>query len=318
VNDALEKGGGCLLLSRLDHESVLQQRWHPSSQTPTMRMEQTMSVVETADAISNLIKTILTGLFVCVLGYGGGWLYIHFTPDVRLRQREHELQQARTSLDAANRQVASQDMMIDRLGEDLETSQRRIAELDTSLQLLKVTHRVAEINVLRQFRNEADEFVSEFEFQEVNGQGTPIDKPHRFQVLGDLLYLDFLIVKFDDEYVENGDVDRGTSICLFRRMFGEHQEPYDGYTIDREGSRPNVYGRNGIISEFERQIWANFWNIANDPSLAASLGIRAAHGVAPAIRLRPRHRYRVTLRASDGLSVRPVEVAEQPLETSRT
>ena len=70
-------------------------------------------------------------------------------------------------------------------------------------------------------------------------------------------------------------------------------------------------GKEKTITEFERQIWANFWNIANDPQLSASMGIRAAHGVAPAIRLRSNKRYRVTLRASDGLTVVRVEVAER-------
>ena len=119
------------------------------------------------------------------------------------------------------------------------------------------------------------------------------------------------MVKFADEFVEQANLDRSTSICLFRRLFGEHQEPYQGYTLDQVESRPNVYGRDGMVSDFEQQIWSEFWEFANDPTRAAEKGIRAAHGEAVATRLRPGQTYRVLLRASDGLTIQPVPVADR-------
>ncbi len=268
-----------------------------------------MSISETARSLASLIKTLISTGLICLVGYVGGWLYINFNPQIQLQQKEHELQQARASLATAERQLTNQNAMIKSLGEDLEASQKRVVQLDTSLRLLKVTHRVAEITVLSQQQLENGQLVTEFQFQEMNDQGVPIDRRHTFKIEGDLLYLDYWVVKFDDQYIEQADLDRSSSICLFRRMFGEHQEPYEGYVVDEVGMRPNAYGRGGVISEFERQIWTDFWNIANDPTRAAAMGIRAAHGVAPAMRLRAGKHYRVTLRASDGLSITPVEVA---------
>ena len=59
------------------------------------------------------------------------------------------------------------------------------------------------------------------------------------------------------------------------------------------------------MSEFERRIWRDFWEFANEPQEAAQMGIRAAHGEAVSVKLRPGRHYRVQLRASDGLSITP-------------
>ena len=62
------------------------------------------------------------------------------------------------------------------------------------------------------------------------------------------------------------------------------------------------------MSAFEERIWSEFWNIANDPRQAEELGIRAAHGEAPSIKVRPGKSYLIHLRASDGLSITPEDI----------
>jgi hypothetical protein len=71
------------------------------------------------------------------------------------------------------------------------------------------------------------------------------------------------------------------------------------------GSAPRAYARGGQVSNFERKIWDDFWVIANDPSRAEALGIRAAHGQAVSMKVQEGKSYRVELRASDGLSIVP-------------
>jgi hypothetical protein len=61
------------------------------------------------------------------------------------------------------------------------------------------------------------------------------------------------------------------------------------------------------MSDFEKQIWDDFWNIANDPQRAQQLGIRAAHGEAVSVQLRPGKTYRLQLRASGGLTITPAQ-----------
>ena len=62
------------------------------------------------------------------------------------------------------------------------------------------------------------------------------------------------------------------------------------------------------LSELEREIWGKFWEYANDPVKAEKVGVRAAHGEAPYIKLMPGKRYKVTLRASGGLSLIPEDL----------
>ena len=75
-----------------------------------------------------------------------------------------------------------------------------------------------------------------------------------------------------------------------------------------------AYSRGGVPSEFEKQIWSDFWNIANDEAKAKELGIRAAHGEAVSIKAEKGKTYKVLLRASDGLSIAPDENAPKLVE----
>lgn len=271
-----------------------------------------MTISETADAVSSFIRMVFGSILVCVIGYGGGWLFTYLTPDLRLQHKEHELQQMAANYEAAQQQLANQHTMLGQMEHDLQASQQRIVQLDTSLSLMKVNKRIAQVDVIRQTPDAATgDIFTEFTFQEVNSLGRPVDQPRTFRIQGDLLYIDYWVVKFADEFVEQANLDRSTSICLFRRLFGEFQEPYQGYTLDQVESRPNVYGRDGMISEFEQRIWSDFWEFANDPAQAAEKGIRAAHGEAVATRLRAGQSYRVMLRASDGLTIQPIQVADR-------
>ena len=120
-----------------------------------------------------------------------------------------------------------------------------------------------------------------------------------------MVYVDAWIVKFDDRLVETGDADHPASVCLFRRVFGESQQPKEGFVLDPVGSSPMAYRAGREMTDFEREIWARFWDYANDSSLASQHGIRAAHGEAPFMKLTPGKQYRVTLRSSGGLTIIP-------------
>ena len=94
----------------------------------------------------------------------------------------------------------------------------------------------------------------------------------QFRINGDVVYIDNWVVKFDDKYVERAEIDRSTSLVLFRRIFGENQTPNEGFAIDAVGSRPQAYGTDNQMSEFEKQIWEEFWTIANDEAKAQGTG----------------------------------------------
>lgn len=211
----------------------------------------------------------------------------------RLREREREL--------------ADREARIESLEQELSAAAARIQELELALRLLKVDHRVARIEVLDQ-RPSAErpgEVETTLRFQEIAPDGRPLGAGSTLTVLGRVAYVDALVVKFDDAHVEAGDALRGTSVCLFRRLFGEHQEPSLGFPLDPVGVRPIPYGSpEDGVSALEVDLWRRFWDYANDPVLARQAGVRAAHGEAPYMELRPGGRYLVELRASGGLSIR--------------
>lgn len=220
-------------------------------------------------------------------------------------------------------ELLERDTRIDQLEVDLTTSRARVEELDAEVQakaqeirelkvsmyLLKVDHRVAVIEVIdqRPAPDDPGEVITTVHFIELDEQGEPMGEPVEAVVSGKKVYLDSQVIKFDDEFVEGGDFLKGTSVALFRRIFGENQAPSAGTEIDSAGVHPHPYGGGGDSEAdvYYAELWQQFWNYANDPEAAAERGVRAIHGEAPSIEARPGKRYRVELRASGGLSIRP-------------
>ena len=217
-----------------------------------------------------------------------------------------ELGRVRSDLADKTRQVESLLEEVGDLKETVAQQAQKIERLDTALRLLKVRRRVARLRVLDRRKDETTgEFVSRVEFAELDDEGKPLDAPKRFTVKGETIYIDSWVVKFEDHFVEQADIDRSTSLVFFRRIFTDKQQPAKGFELDAIGARPKAYGGNRSLSDFERAIWKDFWTIATDEKRARQLGIRAAHGEAPSIPLIKGKVYRIELRASDGLSIRP-------------
>ena len=114
------------------------------------------------------------------------------------------------------------------------------------------------------------------------------------------------MAKFEDKYVEAADLDRATAICLFQRIFGEYQQPQDGFPLDQIGSSPTSYERGGKMSDFEKQIWNDFWEFAGNREKAAEIGIRAAHADAPSTRVKKGVTYQLEMRSTGEFTIRPL------------
>lgn len=265
--------------------------------------------------INSAIRTLLTVGIVGVLGAAGWYGYQSVnSKDSEMKRVAEDLATARMELDGARQKMRDQEQAISALEQDVAAKAREIERLDTAMRLLKVDHRVARLTVLDQANDPAEEkLITKLQFQELDLNGQPIDTPKEFTIPGDVIYVDSWVVKFDDKYVEEQDLHRSTSLVLFRRAFGEYQKPLDGVALDQTGDRPKVYGRSGPMTDFEKQIWSDFWSVAGDEQKQAELGIRAAHGEAPSIRVQKGKSYRVDLRASGGLTITP-EAETKPAE----
>lgn len=217
-----------------------------------------------------------------------------------LAERDVRIGELTTTLEARDREIG--DLKV-----EIEKKNLRIQELEAALRLLKIDHRVARIEVLAQEPDPADatKVLTTVRFTEIGQGGEPVGPAREATLSGKLVYVESLVIKFDDSYVEKGDALRGSSICFFKRLFGEDQKPIDGVALDAAGELPRIYAPDDAPepSALHRELWSRFWDYANDPALAETLGVRALHGEAPFIEARAGKTYRVELRASGGLTI---------------
>jgi hypothetical protein len=244
---------------------------------------------------------------VVLIGWGAWAVHSAFT------QHEKEMADAQSTISDLHQDVAARDQHIAQQDQHIAEQDKQIAELkqeiqrlQTALRLLKVDHRLAKLTVLEQKAapDRPGGVQTRVSFQELDDQDQALGPAQEYTLDGKVAYVDALVIKFDDSYVEQGDTLRGTSLCLFRRIFGEFQQPNDGFPLDTAGQRPLPYG-GGDDPGFESRLWARFWDYAHDPQAVAAAGVRALHGEAPYMELRDGRSYRIELRASGGLSIRP-------------
>jgi hypothetical protein len=183
-----------------------------------------------------------------------------------------------------------------------------VAKRELQLHYLRERRRVARVD---QVQSTADPGArggafTTFRFQEVGADGATPAPAQTFSIEGDVAYFEALVVKFDDSFVERNDLLKGSSLLLFRRVYGEYQAPVDGFSLDTVGGQPHGYedGPAGP-SPFHADLWTRFWDYALEPEVAREAGVRAMHGEAPFIRLAPGRDYEIELRTSEGLILRP-------------
>ncbi|MEX1223939.1 MAG: hypothetical protein WEA31_05265 [Pirellulales bacterium] len=269
-------------------------------------------ITETVATFNSAVRTLLAVVVTAAIGIAGWFGYTTYhASEIELRKTEQqlnvlsdELADRNARLKRSQATIDQQSTRINQLGQEIVEKNKEISRLDTALRLIKVDRRLAQVRVVKQQEVEPGELATTIEFVEVNEDDQPIDEPRRFTVRGDIVYVEYLVVKFEDRLVELGE---SVSICTFRRIFGEYMEPQQGFAIDRADTRPGAYNTGGTITEFERDIWQDFWEISNDPKQAERRGIRAAHGEAVSFKTLPGKVYRLTLRASGGLTVSPAE-----------
>lgn len=270
-----------------------------------------MKILET---IRSLLATLVSLIILALLGSGAYFGYTFFQSakqaqdeiQQKLAEKESQVQQLNASLQQKERQITELAGQLRTAQQELEKKEREIQRLNTAIQLLKVDRRVALLDVLAQEKSDTGEVVrTTVRFLEVDEAGRPLEPPRTFTILGDKVYVDALVVKFADHFVEQGDPLRAASLCLFQRVFGNAQSPDSGMRIDQENDQPAIYRTGQVKSDFERELWSQFWEYARNEEKAREAGIRAAHGEAVYVQAIPGTRYRLTLRASDGLSIVP-------------
>ena len=185
----------------------------------------------------------------------------------------------------------------------LREKDRRIGELESEnqklnayLRLLEHQERRAQIQVLEQRTNADGTLINKIRFMEVEPDGTPIGRERVFDLPGDQVYVDFLVIKFEDHFVKEGDPLRGKALVFFQRIFTNKVMPDEGYPLDEPGKAPEIYAAEQAQTSWEKDLWRQFWEVGNDERLASEKQVKAMHGQAVSQKLQPGKIYHVLIR----------------------
>jgi len=198
------------------------------------------------------------------------------------------------------RQLAEKEAQIRALTE-------RNQALEAAIRLLRYAERRARLVVLDQTQGSEGHPRTRVRFTELDSQGDPVGEPRELTLDGDEIYVDTLVIKFEDDFVMAGDALKGKALLLFRRIFSERKRPAEGEVLDKEGQIPQSYAAERAPTAFERELWARFWELANNPEEAKRRGVRALHGEAVSTKVRKDRVYSITLRSTGELTIQPIK-----------
>jgi hypothetical protein len=183
--------------------------------------------------------------------------------------------------------------------------------LEGFIERLSASRRVAQVRVVRQSADESGAPVSTLEWQEFTAEGL-VMPPVQVRVIGRLAYFEAWVIKFDHVHVAEGDADRGRSVALFRRVFGDQEAPESVamlHTLSPADSAEPT-------ASAERALWDRFWDFVDEPDRAAKLGIRVAQCEAPAVPVSVGDTFEVVLDAAGGLNVRKTSIGVDAVRIS--
>ena len=250
-------------------------------------------IISNVKTINSAVRTVLVLGTFGVVGYGGYFGYNNYV------KPSQDAKQAMADLADLKEQFEVQEVA-------LQQSQDLNDRLETSMKLLKVDRRMANVTVLKKSRDENGNPLMEVSFTEVDENDEPIGSTKNFTLKGDKFYIDGWVATFEDEYIEQADELRGASMFAFKSIYGDAEPPRDGQRLDiASNGAPGIY-KDEHKREFEEKIWSDFWRVCNDPDLRHELGIRTSNGQASYIEPIEGKTYQVNIRATGDMSLNPI------------
>lgn len=107
-----------------------------------------------------------------------------------------------------------------------------------------------------------------------------------YEIQGDVVHFDTLIVTFGSELVMDG---KERAMYLWRRIYGEKQTPEEGFPIETAGQPSPRYAQlcEKLSIEDGQLFWDEIWQLSNNPKRLERLGIKAVYGNAVYRQLKP-------------------------------
>lgn len=159
-------------------------------------------------------------------------------------------------------------------------------QLKHSIENLTSEEQIGYAKVVRQFEERGKQYTTLKFVETARNDPLEIVFENEYTVEGDILHFDALIVKFTDEFVSDG---KARALYLWRRVYGEHMAPRDGFPIEVHGREPERY--RGLLAGLplkQRELfWAEIWDLAHNPGRLKEYGIQAVFGSVVYSELRP-------------------------------
>ncbi len=252
-------------------------------------------LISNVKTINSAVRTVMVLGACSVVGYGGYFGYNNYVkPSQAAKQAIADL--ADLKLEFQQQQVA--------LRESEELNDR----LETSMKLLKVDRRIANVTVMEKATDDQGNPFMKVSFTEVDQNDDPVGATRIYMLKGEKLYIDGWIATFEDKYVEEADELRAASLFVFKSIYGDAEMPRDAQRLDiesQDNSPPGIYN-DSRRREFEQKIWGDFWKVCNDAQLQQELGIRTSQGQTSYVKPLEGKTYRVNIRSSGGMSLSPI------------
>ncbi|MDP8298672.1 MAG: hypothetical protein P9L88_02030 [Candidatus Tantalella remota] len=166
---------------------------------------------------------------------------------------------------------------------------------------LEADTRIAEVLVTGvKYNEQTSENETTIKFLEYDVQGEPLE-PEYFTFTGNLIQFQSLVIRFDDNLIRKGDKLSGKSAYLFWKVFVLDGENTKEYEITSMEEIPGGYSVSG--SEYEKQLWQQFWEYALDADHRDKMGIKNAQIEAPGTMFVPGILYTIRIEHDGGMRI---------------
>jgi len=189
---------------------------------------------------------------------------------------------------------------IRRLTAQVDALEQQRQELRDYIRRLSASRRVAQVEVIDQRPDQRGLMVSAIVWHEIGRDGV-LSGPQTVEVVGEMMYVEAAVIKFEHDAVGKGDPQKGGSVAVFRRIFGDRQIAALAPSLN-QATRPAASG-DGSDAPFEVRLWELFWQLMADPRLAKQYGVRVAQCEAPAVRIKTGQIWEVALDSAGGINL---------------
>ena len=177
------------------------------------------------------------------------------------------------------------------------------AVLKQVIERLSADSRIAEVLVTQsRFNEETQKIETTIKFLEYDAKGQPLE-PKFFTFQGNIIQFQALVIRFQDKLVQAGDKVRGKSAYIFLKAFILDKRNTQVFDITETSRIPAGYKIPGAKTEFEQQLWEEFWTYALDPKARERMGIKNAQIEAPGSMFLPGTIYTLRIEHDGGLRI---------------